>query len=54
MDGSEAVRSDMQVVPEPETVQETASSDTGDAVGLWLNTFFEVHDKQLRLLVQTV
>ncbi|DBA89538.1 TPA: hypothetical protein ACH3X1_016188 [Trebouxia sp. C0004] len=28
MDGSEAVRSDMQVVPEPETVQETASSDT--------------------------
>jgi hypothetical protein len=54
MDGSEPVRSTMQVVPEPETIQEKASSDTGDAVGLWLNSFFEVHNKHFRLLAKTV
>ncbi len=45
MDGSEAVRSNMQVVPE--AVQDQASSDTGDAVDLPLNTFFEKKPKSV-------
>ncbi len=47
MDGSEAVRSNMQVVPQPEAVQQQASSDTGDAVVDLLLTFFAKKPKSI-------
>jgi len=47
MDGSEAVRSNMQVVPQPEAVQQQASSDTGDAVVDLLLTFFAKKPKTI-------